>query len=420
MNNEYEENEDNSKVPNLKSKESLYSLFYEITSEIKGEKIEIDEEEFQDNIKSISMSQLINYIHDSIQILLKKKIQDAKEEQKKEDLKENIILGNNNINAINQYENILQKLEYKERKLTKLYFQNKLQKQAMENKIGEYIEIENEFEEMKIKLKYEDGRFLDNDRKENEIIILRQENVNLKAAIKENEEKIKTLESDISNKENEISSLKDSMEQLKIKLDEKQKELNLFSNINININNNNNSLNNNNSNINKKYSFLYSKNLNTNNLLSNGTKEEINSSSIRNEHSFGMKILNFKKAKNMMMKKKNKNNESLSNTRNDIIERTKLHFISKYFVNQNRNNNISVNSNLNNSFIKITRLPPSNIKNNLNIYNNNNNKNSIPILGKHNNNIQQNQIFNYSHKNSFTTRKPSNRALISYKAISCD
>ena len=209
MNNEYEENEDNSKLPNLKSKESLYSLFYEITSEIKGEKIEIDEEEFQDNIKSISMSQLINYIHDSIQILLKKKIQDAKEEQKKEDLKENIILRNNNINAINQYENILQKLEYKERKLTKLYFQNKLQKQAMENKIGEYIEIENEFEEMKIKLKYEDGRFLDNDRKENEIIILRQENVNLKAAIKENEEKIKTLESDISNKENEISSLKD-------------------------------------------------------------------------------------------------------------------------------------------------------------------------------------------------------------------
>ena len=209
MNNEYEENEDNSKLPNLKSKESLYSLFYEITSEIKGEKIEIDEEEFQDNIKSISMSQLINYIHDSIQILLKKKIQDAKEEQKKEDLKENIILGNNNINAINQYENILQKLEYKERKLTKLYFQNKLQKQAMENKIGEYIEIENEFEEMKIKLKYEDGRFLDNDRKENEIIILRQENVNLKAAIKENEEKIKTLESNISNKENEISSLKD-------------------------------------------------------------------------------------------------------------------------------------------------------------------------------------------------------------------
>ena len=79
MNNEYEENMDNSKIRNLKSKEELYSLFYEITSEIKGDKIEIEEEEFQDNIKSISMTQLIKYIHNSIHILLKKKMQDAKE-----------------------------------------------------------------------------------------------------------------------------------------------------------------------------------------------------------------------------------------------------------------------------------------------------------------------------------------------------
>ena len=62
MNNEYEENMDNSKIRNLKSKEELYSLFYEITSEIKGDKIEIEEEEFQDNIKSISMSQLIIFM----------------------------------------------------------------------------------------------------------------------------------------------------------------------------------------------------------------------------------------------------------------------------------------------------------------------------------------------------------------------
>ena len=411
MNNEYEENMDNSKIRNLKSKEELYSLFYEITSEIKGDKIEIEEEEFQDNIKSISMSQLIKYIHDSIHILLKKKMQDAKEEQKKEDLKENKILGNNiNFSKINQYENNLNKLEYKERKLIKLYFQNKLQKEAMENKIGEYMEIEDEYEEMKIKLKYEDGKFLENDRKENEIIILRQENTNLKKVIKGNEEKTKNLEKNILNKENEILSLKDSLEQLKIKLEEKQKELNLFSNINININNNN-TLNNNTSNTNKKYSFHYSNNHSANNLLSNGTKDEINSSSIRKEYSPGKKIFYFQKLKNKILK--NKNNEFLSNTRNDIIERTKLNFISKYFTNQNRNN--TNNSSLNNSNIKFTRLPPSNIKNNLNIYNN---KNSIPILGK--NNIQQKQIFSYSHKNSITTRKSSKKSLISYKAISGD
>ena len=411
MNNEYEENMDNSKIRNLKSKEELYSLFYEITSEIKGDKIEIEEEEFQDNIKSISMTQLIKYIHDSIHILLKKKMQDAKEEQKKEDLKENKILGNNiNFSKINQYENNLNKLEYKERKLIKLYFQNKLQKEAMENKIGEYMEIEDEYEEMKIKLKYEDGKFLENDRKENEIIILRQENTNLKKVIKGNEEKTKNLEKNILNKENEILSLKDSLEQLKIKLEEKQKELNLFSNINININNNN-TLNNNTSNTNKKYSFHYSNNHSANNLLSNGTKDEINSSSIRKEHSPGKKIFYFQKLKNKILK--NKNNEFLSNTRNDIIERTKLNFISKYFTNQNRNN--TNNSSLNNSNIKFTRLPPSNIKNNLNIYNN---KNSIPILGK--NSIQQKQIFSYSHKNSITTRKSSKKSLISYKAISGD
>ena len=286
------------------------------------------------------------------------------------------------------------------------------QKEILNNNISDLLLIENEYKEMKEKLKYEDGKFLENDRKENEIIILRQENTNLKKVIKGNEEKTKNLEKNILNKENEILFLKDSLEQLKIKLEAKQKALNLFSNINININNNN-TLNNNTSNTNKKYSFHYSNNHSANNLLSNGTKEEINSSSIRKEHSFGLKILNFKKAKNMMMKKKNKNNEFLSNKRNDIIERTKLNFISKYFTNQNRNN--TNNSSLNNSNIKFTRLPPSNIKNNLNIYNN---KNSIPILGK--NNIQQKQIFSYSHKNSITTRKSSKKSLISYKAISGD
>ena len=58
----------------MKSKENLYALFYEIISEIKGCKIEIEEEEFQENIESISMKQLINYIKDSIKLLIKKKI----------------------------------------------------------------------------------------------------------------------------------------------------------------------------------------------------------------------------------------------------------------------------------------------------------------------------------------------------------
>ncbi len=42
-------------------------------SEILNSKIEIEEEEYQENINSITKSQLVEYIHDSIQILLKKK-----------------------------------------------------------------------------------------------------------------------------------------------------------------------------------------------------------------------------------------------------------------------------------------------------------------------------------------------------------
>ena len=413
---------ENSKIPNLKSKEELFNLLNELKNEINGNKLEIDENELEEKIKSLTMSQLINYIHDSIQILLKKKIQDAKDEQREEDIIEN----NKNIkpiklnkSEIKQYENNLKKLEFKERKLTKMHFQYKLQREAMENKIGEYMEMEEEFDEMKIKLKYEDGKFLNNDRKDNEINILKQENVNLKNAIKENDEKNKILEINLTKKENEISCLKTSIEELKLKLEEKQKELSLFSNINININSVNSMGINNNTNVNNKYSFHYSNNNSATNLLSSGTKDEINSSSLRNENSPGMKVFHFQKIKSNLIKKKKQNNEFLSNTRNELAERTKLDLISKYFTNQNKNNN---NSTLNNSCIKITRLPPSNINNNINILNNNNSNNNIinnniPILK---NNIQQNQIFSYSHKSGSTTRKPSNRAIISYKAISGD
>ena len=56
-----------------KWKELLYNLFYEIKSEIINSKIEIEEDEYQENINSTTIPQLVNYIHDSIQILLKKK-----------------------------------------------------------------------------------------------------------------------------------------------------------------------------------------------------------------------------------------------------------------------------------------------------------------------------------------------------------
>ena len=53
--------------------------------------------------------------------------------------------------------------------------------------------MEIEFEELKDKLKYDGGEFLQNDRKENEIEILRRENCNLKNEIEKIEKEKKLM-----------------------------------------------------------------------------------------------------------------------------------------------------------------------------------------------------------------------------------
>ena len=50
-----------------------------------------------------------------------------------------------------KYENIIRKLEEKERILYKKNFNYSLQKEAMENKIAELMEKEDQFEEIKVK-----------------------------------------------------------------------------------------------------------------------------------------------------------------------------------------------------------------------------------------------------------------------------
>ena len=212
-------------------KEMLYTLFYEIKSEILGKKIEIEEEQYQENVKNITIPKLIDYIHDSIKILLKKIIDDTANNQRQIDEKNFVNLyQNKNINKEvsstqekELYENLLKKLENKERILVKKELQYLLQKEALENKIIEFIKMEDEFEEMKIKFKYEDGRFLKNDRKENEIIILKSENSNLKKNILKNEENMKRIENLLQEKEKIIVDLTQNLNDLKNKLEKKRK-----------------------------------------------------------------------------------------------------------------------------------------------------------------------------------------------------
>ena len=54
-----------------------------------------------------------------------------------------------------------------------------------------YLDINEQYEKLKIKVKFKKGKFLNDDKKENEIFILRQENSNLKKEINKLENKIK-------------------------------------------------------------------------------------------------------------------------------------------------------------------------------------------------------------------------------------
>ena len=353
---------DTNKNKEHKWKELLYELFYEIKSEILGCKIEIEEDEYQENIKAITIPKLISYIHDSIQILIQKKIEDSKKEQKEEDDKYYIELNKNNnktvpLNSDDRllYENLIRKLEAKERVLSKINFQNKLQKDAMENKIGEYMEMEDEFEEMKTKLKYEDGRFLKNDRKDNEIYIIRGENSNLKKSITKLEQQITNLENEKEQSKNNINKYEEEIIQLKKKLEEAQKQNEILNShsINININNvtgsnKNNSLNNNN-------------NMNHSGKFSFNCKNEINNNFIKDEILSNKNIDNknkyfpYQKIKAKMGK--NNNGDMMSNTRNESSEKTKNDFLNKYFTGKKIANN---NMHLNNSCVKVNHYPLGN------------------------------------------------------------
>ena len=402
-NDDEKQNSNNFNKKEILIKEKLYTLFYELTSEIKEAKIEIDEEDYEENIRTTPVFQIIEYIYQSIQILLKK--------YKKDDIKPFIP---NNI-EISQYENMLRKYENNYRNLIKKEFQYKLQNETLEYKLEEYMEMEDEFEEMKTKFKYEDGKFLENDRKDNEIIIIRQENSNLKKIISR-------LEKDIEEKNKIISETEKKYQNIKEKLEETEKELNLFSNIdfsNLNIQNisNNNLTGNISSNLIQKNQMSIS-NLSKNSFyISKNNISEI-------KGPLDVKILNLKSTKTAEQKNKhihelfgqNKNiindmsvNESKtsknkkSNIRNNsmnmFLDNKKMNLISKYFSNKKTNKR---NTNNHNKF---------NYKNNFNDKNNTHKLNNTCLkIHKIPLNISQNGNLTNRSTNNKTLRRNSSSA----------
>ena len=236
--------EDADNIHDLEIKEQLYLLFLEMKEELTKKNIEIDKDQLDELAETTKIDTIINYIREMIYILINTKFSSEKDEPKSG--------GNlNKDTELSQMENHIRKLEYDIRYLLQKEFQNKIKRDALEMKINAYMEMENEFEELKEKVKYEGGKFLNNERKDNEIIILRQENCILKKEIEKHEINNKKYETKIKSEQETITDLKNQITSLnqkvsKLELLNSQKETTNQPNtnnssINININNNGNS-----------------------------------------------------------------------------------------------------------------------------------------------------------------------------------
>jgi hypothetical protein len=279
------------------------------------------------------------------------------------------------------YENIIRKLEEKERFLIKKVFQSYLQKETFQNKIDQLREVEEEYEEMKAKLKYENGRFLNNDRKDNEILILRNENSRLKNVIDELEIQNQNLDKLNKEQKEKINSLNEDIKNLNSKIEEKQAELNISQNYLSNLTSLNNSIKINKIDLHKCF-LEYEDNNNmtdritsNNNLASDREKSEHNNTVKYFKHQninirpgtfnkLKKKIYSYKKKsegnktnnnekkstkENTNANINNNNNDLLSTTRNEFTERLKSKS-SKYFTGNNIKKIINNSPNKKNCF----------------------------------------------------------------------
>ena len=230
--------EDSDNYSQLELKEQLYIFYLEIKGEITKKNIEIDKEQLEDILTSTKSTTILNYIRELVYMLINTKTPKEEENQKNFKINKDVELA--------QLENHIKKLEFDIRYYMQKEFQHKIKRDTLEMKLNAYMEMENEYEELKEKVKYEGGKFLNNERKDNEIIILRQENSILKKEIEKYKQNNILFESKIKTEQDTIQELKNQISLLNKKISKLEKD-NINqpntnnSSINININNNGNS-----------------------------------------------------------------------------------------------------------------------------------------------------------------------------------
>ena len=168
---------------NNQVKEQLFSLFKDIKDDIPNDKLPLNKKNIQ-NISTLDSITLITYIKESIPILINQKISEAKTQNNhNNDVSMEFDENSNLKKEYNQLENQLKKVESDNRHYLKMYLKSEIQKKVLDMKLNAYMCLEEEYEDLKEKVKYEGGKFLDNERKDNEIFILRAENSSLKKEI---------------------------------------------------------------------------------------------------------------------------------------------------------------------------------------------------------------------------------------------
>jgi len=214
--------------------ENIKTNLYEIFTNIKNSLSKIDLDKLtngtDEEINSTSdINILINNLKTYINFILQEKNCDN----------ENTNYNNNEeskTEIIRQLESYIRKLESDIKFHIRRQYQNKIFRDSLESKIRAYMQIEEDYEQLKEKVRFEDGKFMENDRKDNEINILRRENSNLKKEISkinkkyqklnDLEEKNQQLEKIHINDEENIKNLSLKINQLNSKIVEMEEEIN--------------------------------------------------------------------------------------------------------------------------------------------------------------------------------------------------
>ena len=216
-----------------KIKEELFSLYKGIKDDIPNDKLPINKKNIQ-NISTLDSITLITYIKESIPLLINQKISEAKTQNNNNEFSIELEENSNLKKEYYQLENQLKKAESDTRYYLKSYLKCEIQKKVLEMKLNAYMCLEEEYEDLKEKVKYEGGKFLDNERKDNEIFILRAENSSLKKEIVKLENINKNKDYKIKEHLKTIKDLQNNVENLNRKIFNLKKIINNNNNINNN------------------------------------------------------------------------------------------------------------------------------------------------------------------------------------------